>query len=128
MTFGFSVWKAECQKDKKQVAIKVICREQTENCPNYNVKKEVLIHQSLNHPNIIRLIEARKDADNYYLAMEWAFGGELFEKIGTLLERIFRIRLVVEPDVGFPEEVAHMYFYQLLSILVLICACMCFVN
>jgi serine/threonine-protein kinase Chk1 len=51
-------------------------------------------------------LEARKDGEFYYLVIEWALGGELFEKI--------------EPDVGFPEDVAHMYFVQLLSVLVLL--------
>ena len=87
------------------MAIKAISRTQAESCPNYNIKKEVLIHENLEHPNIIKLLEARKDSEYYYLIIEWALGGELFEKI--------------EPDVGFPEDVAHMYFFQLLSVLVL---------
>lgn len=85
------------------MALKLISRKQAESSPNYSIKKEVLIHEALTHPNVIRLLEARKDADYYYLVMEWATGGELFEKI--------------EPDVGFPEDVAHMYFLQLLSVL-----------
>lgn len=100
----FSVWKAVDKRTGKQVAIKAISRTQAESCPNYNIKKEVLIHENLKHPNIIKLIEARKDSEYYYLVIEWALGGELFEKI--------------EPDVGFPEDVAHMYFFQLLSVLV----------
>lgn len=89
----------------KVVALKIVSREQAESCPHYNIKKEVLIHENLQHPNITKLVEARKDSDYYYLVVEWAAGGELFEKI--------------EPDVGFPEDVAHMYFVQLLSVLVL---------
>jgi serine/threonine-protein kinase Chk1 len=85
------------------VAIKVVSRKQAESCPNYNVKKEVLIHQSLNHPNIVKLIEAKKDEENYYLVLELGLGGELFEKI--------------EPDAGFPEEIAHFYFLQLMNVL-----------
>lgn len=63
----------------------MVSRKQAENCPNYNVKKEVLIHQNLNHPNIIKLVEAKKDEDNYYLVLELGLGGELFEKIGTFI-------------------------------------------
>lgn len=79
----FSVWKASNKKNKETFAIKVISRKQAESCPNYNVKKEVLIHQSLNHQNIIKMIEARKDEESYYLVLELGLGGELFEKIGT---------------------------------------------
>lgn len=98
------VWRSSDQRTGKPVAIKVISRTQAESCPNYNIKKEVLIHENLRHPNVIRLLEARKDSEYFYLVMEWAAGGELFEKI--------------EPDVGFPEDVAHLYFVQLLSVLV----------
>lgn len=65
------------------MAVKVISRVQAEAVPSYNVRKEVLIHQSLLHPNLIRLLDSRKDTLSYYLVLEWAAGGELFEKIGT---------------------------------------------
>lgn len=63
----------------------MVSREQAESSPNYNIKKEVLIHENLHHPNIVRLMEARKDDDHFYLVMEWVAGGELFEKIGILV-------------------------------------------
>ena len=73
------------QTSSKHVAVKVVSREKAENCPNYNVRKEVLIQENLQHRNTVQLIEARRDAGHYYLVMEWAAGGELFEKIGTAL-------------------------------------------
>lgn len=88
-----SVWRArdinkndpKHQQQQQGYAIKIIPKEQAEFCPTYNIKKEVLIHENLAHPNIIKLFEARKDNSNYYLVMELSVGGELFEKIGTHL-------------------------------------------
>lgn len=64
------------------------------------VAKEVLIHQLLKHQNIIKFIESFEHSDNIYIVQELASGGELFEQI--------------EPDAGFPEQVAHFYFVQLI--------------
>lgn len=101
--FSTSVWRAVDQKSGKSYAVKMINKEQADSQPNYNIKKEVLIHESLSHPHIIKLVEARRDEKHYYLVMEWGSGGELFEKI--------------EPDVGFPIDIAHMYFKQLMLVL-----------
>lgn len=68
------------------------------------VAKEVLIHQLLRHQNIIKFIESFEQGENIYIVQEMASGGELFEQI--------------EPDVGFPEQVAHFYFVQLIRSIV----------
>lgn len=68
------------------------------------VTKEILIHQILRNQNIIKFIESFEHADNIYIVQELASGGELFEQI--------------EPDVGFPEQVAHFYFVQLIRSIV----------
>jgi serine/threonine protein kinase len=68
------------------------------------VTKEVLIHKLLSHKNIIKFIDSFEYSDNFYIVQELAAGGELFEQI--------------EPDVGFPEKVAHFYFVQLIRSIV----------
>jgi len=68
------------------------------------VTKEVLIHQLFRNQNIIKFIESFEHSDNIYIVQEFASGGELFEQI--------------EPDVGFPEQVAHFYFVQLIRSIV----------
>ena len=35
-----------------------------------------------NHPNIIRLYGSRQDDNSVYLLLEYASGGELFDRIG----------------------------------------------
>lgn len=46
------------------------------------LEKEVLIHSSLQHPNIVRLEKVLEKEEACYMVMEKAGGGELFEKIG----------------------------------------------
>lgn len=41
---------------------------------------EVSIHQSLNHSNVVTLVESFEDADNYYLVMELC-DQELYQRI-----------------------------------------------
>ena len=42
---------------------------------------EVLILQTLDHPNIVKLYEYFEDVKNVYLVTEMCSGGELFDKI-----------------------------------------------
>lgn len=66
--------------------------------------KEVIIHQQVNHQNIIKFHEAFEEGEFFYMVQELAVGGELFE--------------LIEPDCGFPEQVVHFYFVQLISAIV----------
>jgi serine/threonine-protein kinase Chk1 len=63
--------------------------------------KEVKIHSSVSHKNIIQLFGTTEDENSVYLVMEFAAAGELFDRIA--------------PDIGLEEDLAHLYFTQLLS-------------
>ena len=65
------------------------------------IETEVLIHRNMAHRNIIRLLDHWADARSHYLCLEYAAGGELFDKI--------------QPDVGVDDGLAHFYFHQLLA-------------
>ena len=67
------------------------------------IEKEILIHRSVKHPNIVGLEEVLQDDDNMYIVQEYCAGGELFERI--------------EPEIGFSEVMCHFYFVQLLRAL-----------
>ncbi|KAG8624686.1 hypothetical protein KVT40_007753 [Elsinoe batatas] len=66
---------------------------------------EISIHVEVSsgkgHQNIIRLLQHGEDPAWYWIAMELAEGGDLFDKI--------------EADEGVPEDVAHFYFKQLIG-------------
>ncbi|KAL0935075.1 serine threonine protein [Colletotrichum truncatum] len=68
--------------------------------------KQLLMEVSLHchvgqHPNIIEWFASGEDTHWRWIAMEFADGGDLFDKI--------------EADVGVNENIAHVYFLQLIS-------------
>ena len=66
------------------------------------IQMEVSLHSHIGqHPNIIEWFATGEDAVWRWIAMEFAEGGDLFDKI--------------EADVGVEEDIAHLYFLQLIS-------------
>lgn len=66
------------------------------------VKKEVNLMKRLNgHPNILQMFEVLEDAEKFYLILELASGGDLFDKIISMG--------------GFSEDQARVYFQQIVS-------------
>ncbi|KAG7200518.1 hypothetical protein KM043_001082 [Ampulex compressa] len=65
------------------------------------VRKETTIHRMLSNPNIIQYFGKRSEPNMEYIFLEYASGGELFDRI--------------EPDVGMPVSEAQRYFKQLIS-------------
>lgn len=66
------------------------------------IEMEIALHTHMGqHTNIIQLFSSGQDAIWTWIAMEYADGGDLFDKI--------------EADVGVAEDIAHVYFTQLVS-------------
>lgn len=72
------------------VAVKIIDCEKHKDAAE-SVKKEVYIHRLLTHSNIIRFYGRRKEEIREYIFLEYAAGGELFNKIGNSSFFIFDI-------------------------------------
>uniref|UniRef100_A0A8D8SWF6 non-specific serine/threonine protein kinase n=1 Tax=Cacopsylla melanoneura TaxID=428564 RepID=A0A8D8SWF6_9HEMI len=66
-----------------------------------SVLKEATIHRTLSHPQIIKYYGQREDTNSIYLFLEYAAGGELFDRI--------------EPEVGMAQWEAQKFFRQLIS-------------
>lgn len=66
-----------------------------------NIRKETTVHRMLSNPNIIRYFGQRSEPTMEYIFLEYACGGELFDRI--------------EPDIGMPSYQAQKYFKQLIS-------------
>ncbi|KAB7499132.1 Serine/threonine-protein kinase grp [Armadillidium nasatum] len=65
------------------------------------VRKEVCLHKILKHQNIIKFFGSRKEDQMQYMFLEYAVGGELFDRI--------------EPDIGMPPDQAQKYFRDLIN-------------
>ncbi|XP_046663642.1 serine/threonine-protein kinase grp [Homalodisca vitripennis] len=88
------------KNDGMAVAMKVINLEEHPEA-SVNVQKEIAIHRMLNDPHIIKYFGQRTEGSVGYIFLEYAPGGELFDKI--------------EPDVGMESWQAQRYLKQLLS-------------
>ncbi|ORX82219.1 Pkinase-domain-containing protein [Anaeromyces robustus] len=81
------------------IAVKIISKQNTK--ARKNLEREIALHQCLHHENIIQLKKAVEDKNFVYMMMEYAAGGELFDKIAA--------------DYGLEEDLAHFYYKQLVS-------------
>ncbi|XP_054168772.1 serine/threonine-protein kinase Chk1-like [Oppia nitens] len=66
-----------------------------------SLTKEICFHKKLNHENIIKFIGHRTDETIEYIFLEYASGGELFDRI--------------EPDIGMDTSLAHRFFAQIIA-------------
>lgn len=87
------------QNTQEAIAVKIINLKQV--ASPEDIRKEICIHRMLNDVHIIRFYGSRTDGEKQYLFLEYAAGGELFDKI--------------EPDIGMPQIQAQKYFKQLLD-------------
>ncbi|KAF6031890.1 CHEK1 [Bugula neritina] len=83
------------------VAVKVIKLKDDEKSRNDAIRKELCLQKMCNHDNIIRVYGQRQDEVAIYLLLEYAPGGELYDRI--------------EPDVGMDIKSAHRLFRQLIE-------------
>ncbi|ORY43718.1 Pkinase-domain-containing protein [Rhizoclosmatium globosum] len=83
------------------VAVKAVRKTSGDAALRRALDKEVLIHKTLKHRNVIRLIEAAEDDAFFFILLDYAAAGELFDHIA--------------PDVGMGELLAHFYFNQLVA-------------
>ncbi|KAK4337819.1 hypothetical protein RND71_042306 [Anisodus tanguticus] len=96
---NFGVARLMSHKDTKElVAMKYIERGHK---IDENVSREIINHKSLRHPNIIRFKEGGVNPTHLAIVMEYAVGGELFERICNAGR--------------FSEDEARYFFQKLIS-------------
>ncbi|MED6204714.1 Serine/threonine-protein kinase ATG1a [Stylosanthes scabra] len=93
------VWRARHRHSGIVVAIKEIDKKQLSPKVSENLFKEITILSTINHPNIIRLLEAIQTTDRIYLVLEYCSGGDLAAyihrhgKVSEATARHFMIQL-----------------------------------
>eukprot|EP00058_Branchiostoma_floridae_P027977 XP_002613468.1 hypothetical protein BRAFLDRAFT_71929 [Branchiostoma floridae] len=85
---------------EEAVAVKILDGDKV-NGASENIRKELCIHKMMTNSHIIRFYGHRKDGTLNYLFLEYASGGELFDRI--------------EPDQGMAQAQAQRYFRQLIA-------------
>ena len=94
---------AQSLETGKLFAIKIINKSNLGKDPNLSkqIKREIEIMNELDHPSIIKLHKIMESARRIYLVLDYAAGGELFEKL--------------EKCGKFDEETCRSYFHQLID-------------
>lgn len=70
-------------KTQEAVAMKVIDLKKHANAAE-TVRKEVCVHRMLNDPHVIRFYGRRENGNFEFIFLEYASGGELFDRIGNI--------------------------------------------
>ena len=97
--FG-QVWRIRHKKSGKVFACKQVAKERVVKMIE-QFRREVLIMYKINHQNIVKLYHHFEEAKSFYLVMELADGGNLFQKLAKTGK--------------FDEKTAFMYFKQILG-------------
>ena len=94
---------AKNKKDKKDYAIKYVSKKKMQSMGvDFSViKREIDIHLRITHPRIIKLYSYLEDRNNFYLAMEYASKGTLYQ--------------LIQRKKGMSENEAFHYFIQVAS-------------
>ena len=94
-----NVYKCLDENSVKKYVIKVI-----EKCyDNSSTENEILVMTHLDHPNLLKLVNYYESEDYYFLVMEQAAGGDLYE--------------IVKDQEGLDEKIAFRVFSQVVSAL-----------
>eukprot|EP00193_Tetraselmis_chui_P007044 CAMPEP_0177765576 /NCGR_PEP_ID=MMETSP0491_2-20121128/8065_1 /TAXON_ID=63592 /ORGANISM="Tetraselmis chuii, Strain PLY429" /LENGTH=900 /DNA_ID=CAMNT_0019281933 /DNA_START=177 /DNA_END=2879 /DNA_ORIENTATION=+ len=72
------VVKARCLQSGSPVVIKLYLKDNLHPVCRQQIQREIAIHSTVSHPNIIDFYGAFEDADFFYLILECAEGGDLF--------------------------------------------------
>lgn len=86
---------------KEMVACKVLQFDKENDYEAKQIRKEIMIHKNISHKNIIQFYGNRRDGQTEFMFLEYASGGELFDRI--------------EPDKGMNPTEAFRFFTQLLD-------------
>ena len=104
-TKAYSIKKGRVPGNPQVFAVKFIHKEFALKHGNVTKKQldmEITLHKWLGgHANIVQFFQSGENQDWKWIAMELAEGGDLFDKI--------------ESDIGVGEDIAHVYFTQLIS-------------
>jgi calcium/calmodulin-dependent protein kinase I len=79
---GYSVVrKATRLSDKLLVAVKIFTRSELPRGDESQVRSELEILLSLDHPNIVKVLDFFEEDQYFYIVLEYMSGGELFDRL-----------------------------------------------
>lgn len=105
--FG-QVWRVRHRITSKRYGLKVVAKEKViDMLPQF--KREVFIMYELNHPHIIKLYNHFEDERYFYLIMELAEGGNMFQKLHREKQFIERVAAQYFREIVLAVEYLHSH-------------------
>ncbi|KXZ54424.1 hypothetical protein GPECTOR_5g78 [Gonium pectorale] len=98
--YASTVYQAMCKKSLEMVALKVYHMQNLCELNHYQVFREIRVHSSLQHQNIIHLFAAFQEGTDVVLVQEYAEGGDLYRllhKNGGRLSERQAVEMVLHP-------------------------------
>lgn len=98
--YASTVYHAVDKKSREQVALKVYHMENLCELNHFQVYREIKLHSSLDHQNIIHLICSFQEGHDVVLVQEYAEGGDLYRllhKAGGRLSERQAVEMVLHP-------------------------------
>ncbi|GFR43552.1 hypothetical protein Agub_g4645 [Astrephomene gubernaculifera] len=98
--YASTVYKAVCRASGEVVVLKIYHLMSVCDLYKYQIYREVRVHSSLCHENIVHLYAAFQEGDKVILVQEYADGSDLFtllHKYGGRLSERLAVQLVLEP-------------------------------
>lgn len=98
--YASTVYKALCKRSHEWVVLKIYHLKSICELYQYQIFREVRLHASLQHENIITLHAAFQEGDQVVLVQEYADGSDLFnllQKYGGRLGERTAVQLVLDP-------------------------------
>ncbi|KAG2485849.1 hypothetical protein HYH03_015432 [Edaphochlamys debaryana] len=98
--YASTVYKAVCRASGEVVVLKIYHLLSVCDLYKYQIYREVRVHSSLCHENIVHLYAAFQEGDKVILVQEYADGSDLFtllHKYGGRLSERLAVQLVLEP-------------------------------
>jgi len=98
--YASTVYQATCKKSLEQVALKIYHMQNLCELNHYQVFREVRVHASLQHQNIITIYCTFQEGNDIVLVQEYAEGGDLYRllyKNGGRLSERQAVEMVLAP-------------------------------
>jgi len=97
------------KKTKLKYAIKEIVKSRFDDVVVDQLRTEIEVLAALDHPNVVRVVEAFETSDTIVMVLELGFGGDLFDFVRNQKNRKLPIELAKELTQQIARALAHCH-------------------
>jgi serine/threonine protein kinase len=98
--YASNVYKATCKRSGEIVVLKIYTLSSVCELYRYQIYREVQVHSSLHHENIVHLLASFQEGEKVVMVQEYADGSDLFallHKYGGRLSERLAVQMILDP-------------------------------